>query len=158
MDAPIIIGQKLAPTDKLDIVKGLRMVAQAIEQGAPDHMALMQAIGTELLVLALRYGPNVHEIPDAEFEGLIRREIVAIVLNVAAFHEGKMAEADILTERLVRTYDPSLALTEAMTRAVERKKAAKEEVDSALVHRTPEQEKMWREFQLPMLYRTLRDA
>lgn len=157
----IIPRKRIMPekrSDKLDMVVGLREVAKAIEQGHPDYLITIQAIATELLVFALKLGPAVEKVPSDDLEALIRREITAIVDSVVRFHEGHIEERDILEERLFRLFDPSLAFNEAVNRAIERKKAAREEIDPALLQRTPQQDMMWKKFQLPTLEKALRNA
>lgn len=158
----LIVPGKLAPVpakdDKTDMVVGLREVAKAIEQGHPDYLSLIQAIATELLVFALKQGPGIERIPPEKVEGLIRREIMAIVDSVSRFHDARIEERDILAERLFRLFDPSLAFNEAINRAIERKKEARQEIDHALLNRSPEQDMMWKKWQLPTLEKALRNA
>lgn len=143
--SPLIINAAdgLTAEDKTDIVKGLREVARAIEQGQGNRLALMQAIGTELLVLALKNGPNEADLPPEKIEGLIRIELGAIVDTIVRMHEGRIAEADVLNERLTRMFDPYLAWNEAINRAIEKKKAAGGEV----VQPSPQQKFMFEKFQ-----------
>lgn len=118
--APVI------PSDqKTDVIMALREVARGMEQGHPDILALMQVLGTELLVFALKYGPALEKIGPEETERLVRQEILAIVHTIALLHENRITEAAIINERLMRSFDPTLAFNEAINRAIERKKAEK---------------------------------
>lgn len=141
-------------TDKADIIKAMRDVALALERGTPNSIDLMQALGTEMLVLALVNGPGLVDIGADRIEALARREIVAITDNIAAFHEHMTTEVEILTERLVRQFDPSMAWNEAINRAIVAKKAKGEEA----VMMTPTQKTMFDRFQVPTTMKALRSA
>lgn len=147
--------------DKTDIVMALREVARGIEHGDADALSLMQALGTELLVLALESGPRAAEISDAApdvVEGLIRRELAAIIDTIAMLHQHRIKETDILTERLVRMFDPAMAWNEAINRAIEAKKQAKETIDPQLLYMSPQQKFMFETFQIPTTMKALRSA
>lgn len=60
-------------------------------------------------------------------EELLRDEIMAAPRNVAVAMRWQNAEAALISARLARRYDPSMALNEAMARSVEAKKAAEAE-------------------------------
>lgn len=60
-------------------------------------------------------------------EGLLRDEIMAAPRNVVYALTWLDAEAALLSARLTRRYDPSMALNEALARSVEAKKAAERE-------------------------------
>lgn len=141
-------------TDKTDIVMALREVAKAIEQDAPNALLLMQSIGTEMLVLALKTGPALARLPEEKVEGLVRQEIAAIADSVGRFHDHFIEESDLLNERLLRQFDPAMAWNEAVNRAIEGKKAAREEV----VEMTPQQQMMFHKFQVPTTLRALKSA
>lgn len=164
MNSSLIVpstGKLAAPapsSEKTDLVMALREVARAIEQDHGDALAALQALATEMLVYALKHGPALKTIPTEEVEGLIRREIVSVVDSVSRFHEATVDERGILEERLFRLFDPSLAFNEAINRAIERKKAAREEIDPALLTRSPQQDMMWKQHQLPTLQKALRNA
>lgn len=155
--------------DKIEIVVALRETARGLEQQVfSDEIAwqVMQALGIELMVLALKNGPLLEQIKgedvpeeqkaarEAGFEQLIRRELAAVGDSVATAHEGRIREIDIIHERLVRQFDPSMAFNEAMNRAIEAKKAKME----AIVHMTPAQQFAFRQFQVPTLINALFNA
>lgn len=159
---------KLVSKDKTDIVMALRETAKGIEQSvSPNYtLNLMQAVGTELLVLALKNGPLLDEISgsdateetkalrEAALEMMIRIEIKAIADTIASMHEHRIKESDILTERLTRMFDPALAYNEAINRAIEAKKAKGEEITQL----TGRQKWMFDNMQLPSLMSALRNA
>ncbi len=120
---PIPAGQKT------DIIMAMREVARGMEQGHPDILSLMQMLGTELLVFALKYGPALERIGPEETERLVRREIAAIAHTVAKLHEHQTTEAQIINDRLMRMFDPTLAFNEAINRAITAKQAEKGNVD-----------------------------
>lgn len=151
-DAPATEPPVIIADDKTAIVMALREVARAIEQNAPNYLDLMQAIGTECLVLALKTGAT--DIEPATAEALARREVSAIAQSMAAFHNHYTTEVEILNERLVRQFDPALAWNEAINRAIAAKKAAKEEV----VEMTTRQQMMFDSFQKPFGMRALQSA
>lgn len=142
----------MTPTDKTDIVMALREVARGIEQGSENHLELMRAIGTELLVLALKDGAG--QMPPAVAELLARREISAIADSMARYHANYVTEVEILNERLVRTFDPAMAWNEAINRAIEAKKAAREEI----IEMTPPQQFMFKSLQVPATMKALASA
>jgi hypothetical protein len=139
-------------TDKTDIVMALREVARGIEQDAPNALELLQAVGTEMLVLALKNGDS--DMPPAVVEMLARREVMAIADSLARFHQHYVTEVEILNERLVRQFDPAMAWNEAINRAIVAKKAAGEEV----VMMTPTQQAMFDRFQVPTTMKRLQSA
>lgn len=159
---------KLVSKDKTDIVMALRETAKGIEQSVTPNLtlSLMQAIGTELLVLALKNGPLLDEISgedapaktkalrEAALEMMIRIEIKAIADTIASMHEHRIKESDILTERLTRMFDPAPAYNEAINRAIEAKKAKGEEI----IELTGTQKWMFDNMQLPSLMSALRNA
>lgn len=159
---------KLIPKDKVEIVLALRETAKGIEQSTGTDLALnlMQAVGIELLVLALKNGPLLDEISgedapektkalrEAALEMMIRTELAAIADNIASMHEHRIKESDILNERLVRMFDPALAYNEAINRAIEAKKAKGEQIKLL----TPQQKWMFDNMQLPTLMSALRNA
>lgn len=153
--------------DKTAIVVALREVARAIEHNHPNSLNLMQAIGTELVVLALKNGPLLDEITNDEemseelrdkrknyLEGMIRAEVAAIVDSIARFHEHKIAEVDILNERLTRMFDPAMAWNEAINRAI----AAKKKAGLAIRVMTSQQKVAFETFQLPSTMMALKNA
>lgn len=159
---------KLVPKDKVEIVVALREAAKGIEQSTGTDLALnlMQAVGTELLVLALKNGPLLDEISgenapketkalrEAALEMMIRTELAAIVDTIVSMHKHRIKESDILTERLTRMFDPALAYNEAINRAIEAKKAKGETIPQL----TDQQMWMWENMQLPSLMSALRNA
>lgn len=154
--------------DKTDIVMALREAARGIEQSIGDSLALqvMQMIGTELLVLALKSGPLLAEIegenapPERRqdradhLERLIRVELIAIADTIARLHEHRIKEGDILNERLTRTFDPYLVWNESINRAIAAKLAAKETV----VQPSPQQKFSFEKFQFPSTMNALLNA
>ncbi len=46
-----VAAPAVGSSEKTDIIMALREVARGMEQGNPDILALMQVLGTELLVL-----------------------------------------------------------------------------------------------------------
>lgn len=138
--------------DKTDIVKGLRDIARAVEQDAPNAMELLGIAGREMLVQALK--ANADDIPSDEAETIARREISAISTSMAKFHQHQMTEVEILNERLLRQFDPAMAWNEAINRAIVAKRAAREEV----IEFTPSQRMMFDKFQVPTTLRALRSA
>ena len=129
----------LSPTDKTDIVIALRKVATGLEQGDSKTFDLLEAIGTELLVLALKHAlpaaplaEAVPMVPEA-VEAVARREVSAIGDSVQRFLSHQVTERDILNERLMRQFDPSMAWNEAINRAIDAKKAAKQEVEEVII-------------------------
>lgn len=151
----------LSPTDKTDIVIALRKVATGLEQGDGKTFDLLEAIGTELLVLALKHAlpakplrdGQVPMMPDA-VEAVARREVSAIGDSVQRFLSHQVTERDILNERLMRQFDPSMAWNEAINRAIDSKKAAKEEV----VLMTPHQAFAFETFQKPSTMAAFKNA
>lgn len=150
----------LSPTDKTDIVIALRKVATGLEQGDSKTFDLLEAIGTELLVLALKHAlpaaplaEAVPMVPEA-VEAVARREVSAIGDSVQRFLSHQVTERDILNERLMRQFDPSMAWNEAINRAIEAKKAAKQEV----VLMTPQQAFAFEQFQKPSTMMALKNA
>lgn len=141
-------------TDKTDIIMALREVALGIEQDAPNALELMQALGTEMLVLALKTGPALERIEPERVETLVRGEVAAIVDSIGRYHDHFIEESDVLNERLLRQFDPSQAFNEAVNRAIEAKKAAREEI----ITMTPLQETMFQKYQVPTGLRALRTA
>lgn len=152
--------------DKTDIILALRETAKGLEKVALTEgvvLEFLQALGTELVVLALKHGPLLDKIngPDvaeedkpareAGLEMLIRREIAAIADTVAAAHEGRIREIDVIHERLMRQFDPAPAFNEAVMRAIEAKKAKLETV----VTMTPPQKFAFEKFQVPTLMNAL---
>lgn len=95
---------------------------------------LMRA-GVWLVCMAARRTFGRDDITDAptdvatrkKAEGLLRDEIMAAPRNVVEALTWLDAEAALLSARLTRRYDPSMALNEAMARSVEAKKAAERE-------------------------------
>lgn len=147
----------LSSKDKTDILLALREVSRAIESGRHDNFPLMQAIGTELLVLALRAGPRgplPDDMTETAVETLARREVMAIADSIARFHKHQTDERKILNERLMRVFDPSLAFNEAVNRAIEAKKAAGLEIKA----QTPQQKVMFETIQVPSLMKALENA
>lgn len=142
----------MTPADKTDIVMALREVARGIEQDKPNTRDLMLAIGTELVVLALKEGST--DLPPAVAEMIARREVSAIADSMQRFHSHYVTEVEILNERLVRIFDPALAWNEAVNRAIEAKKAAREEV----VMLTPTQQFMFDKLQVPTTMKALSAA
>jgi hypothetical protein len=155
--------------DKTDIIMALRETAKGIEKVALTEgvtLEFVQALGIELLVLALKHGPLLDRIngpttPEADrpareagLEMLIRRELAAITDTVAAMHEGRIREIDVIHERLMRLFDPALAFNEAVTRAIEAKKAKME----TAVTMTPPQKFAFEHFQVPTLMNALFNA
>lgn len=140
--------------DKTDIAMALREVATAIEQDKPGAQHALQSLATEMLVLAVKNAPMLAAIPPADLEALARRELAAIIASVAMFQQNKLTEADILNARLVRQFDPAMAWNEAINRAIESKKAAREEI----VMMTSTQDQMFRTYQVPTTMKALRDA
>ncbi len=155
--------------DKTDIIIALRETAKGIETRAFTEgvaLELMQAIGSELLVLALKYGPlldkiNHKDVPEADrpareeaLEMLIRRELAAIADTVAAAHERRIREIDVIHERLMRVFDPAPAFNEAVQRAIEDKKAKLEEVSTM----TQPQRFMFEKMQQPTMMAALFNA
>lgn len=150
----------LSPTDKTDIVIALRKVATGLEQGDSKTFDLLEAIGTELLVLALKHAlpaaplaEAVPMVPEA-VEAVARREVSAIGDSVQRFLSHQVTERDILNERLMRQFDPSMAWNEAINRAIEAKKAAKQEV----VLMTPQQAFAFEQFQKPSTMMAFKNA
>ena len=141
-------------TDKTDIVMALREVATAIEQDAPNGLDIMQSLGTEMLTLALKTGPALSRIDPERVEALVRGEIAAIADSVGRYHDHFIEESDILNERLLRQFDPSMAFNEAINRAIEAKRAAREEI----IALTPLQETMFQKYQVPTALRALKTA
>lgn len=159
----------MIPTkDKTDIVVALRECARGIEQSLDPDLTLkvMQSIGTELLVLALKHGPLLVEIEGENappehretraehLENLIRVEIAAIADTIAKLHEHRITEGDLLNERLTRQFDPYAAWNEAINRAIAKKLAAKELV----VGPSPQQKFAFEKFQFPSTMNALRNA
>lgn len=158
----------ITPKDKTDIIIALREVAKGLETKAFTQgvtLELLQAIGTECLVLALKHGPLLDTInkdaPEADkaareagLEMLIRRELAAIADSVAAAHEGRIREIDIIHERLMRQFDPAPAFNEAVQRAIE---AKKDKLITA-VTMTPPQKFAFEQFQVPTLMSALFNA
>lgn len=142
----------MTPEDKTDIIKALRDVARGIEQGAPNALDLMQAVGTEMLVLALKDGAS--DIEPARAEALAKREIMAIADSMAKFHQHYATEVEILNDRLMRQFDPAMAWNEAINRAIVAKRAAKEEA----IEMTPPQRFMFETYQVPTTMKALRSA
>jgi hypothetical protein len=159
----------IKPKDKRDIIFALRETAKGLETRAFTEgvaLELMQAIGTELLVLALKHGPlldkiNGPDVPEKDrpareegLEMLIRRELAAIADTVAATHERRIREIDVIHERLMRLFDPAPAFNEAVLRAIEDKKAKLEEVSTM----TPPQRFMFEKMQIPTMMAALFNA
>jgi hypothetical protein len=142
----------LTAKDKTDIVMALREVARGIEQDSPNTLELMQAIGTELLVLALKEGAS--DLPPAVAEMVARREISAIGDSMSRLHHHFITEVGILNERLVRIFDPAMAWNEAVNRAILAKQAAREEV----IQMTPAQKFMFDSLQVPSTMKRLKEA
>jgi hypothetical protein len=140
----------VSPEDKAALITALREVADAIERDGDASVQLIETLGTELLVAAISHGDQ--EGPQAE--ALARREIAGIRDNMAAFHQYQVDEAGILNERLMRRFDPQMALNEATNRAIAAKKAARE----SILLLTPKQEWMMEQFTKPTLARALRNA
>lgn len=155
--------------DKLDIIMALRETAKGIEKVALTEgvtLEFIQALGIELLVLALKHGPlldqiNGPDVPEADkpareagLEMLIRRELAALTDTVAAAHEGRIREIDVIHERLMRMFDPSMAFNEAINRAIEAKKAKLETYSTM----TPPQKFAFEHFQVPTLMNALFNA
>lgn len=156
--------------DKTDIILALRETAKGIETRAFTEgvmLEFLQAIGTECLVLALKHGPLLDEInSDADLtdkqkkdrgealEMLIRRELAAIADTVAAMHENRIREIDVIHERLMRVFDPAPAFNEAVQRAIE---AKKNKLETA-VTMTPPQKFAFEQFQVPTLMSALFNA
>lgn len=63
---------------------------------------------------------------------LMVRELDAIEDSVTKRVSWEAAEREILNERLMRRYDPGMALNEAFQRAIEAKKAAKQSLPMGL--------------------------
>jgi hypothetical protein len=151
----------LSPTDKTDIVIALRKVATGLEQGDSKTFDLLEAIGTELLVLALKHAlpaeplaeGAVPMVPEA-VEAVARREVSAIGDSVQRFLSHQVTERDILNERLMRQFDPSMAWNEAINRAIDAKKAAKQEI----VLMTPQQAFAFEQFQKPSTMMAFKNA
>lgn len=61
-----------------------------------------------------------------ETERLAKRELAAVQESIRAHFEYQTSEADILSERLSRRYDPGMALNEAANRAMVQKQAARD--------------------------------
>lgn len=147
--------------DKLDIVVALREVATAIEQRGdlPQTLDIMQALGTELLVLALRNGPMLTtlspKMTPVKLEALIRREVAAIVDSIARTHDHNSTEIEVLAARLFRMFDPYLAWNEAINRAMEAIRAAGLSVDPRLLEPTGEQKKMFEKWGMPTTQKAL---
>lgn len=155
--------------DKTDIIIALRETAKGLETRAfTEGVALefMQALGIELLVLALKHGPlldkiNGPDVPEKDrpkreeaLEFLIRRELAAITDTVAAMHDGRIRETDVIHERLMRMFDPAPAFNEAVTRAIEAKKLKLESVATM----TPPQRFAFEQFQVPSMMNALFNA
>lgn len=85
----------------------------------------MMRAGVWLVCLAARRTFRRDEWDEAR--GPIRDEIMAAPRNVSEAMTRVDAEAALLSARLTRRYDPSMALNEAMARSVEAKKAAERE-------------------------------
>jgi hypothetical protein len=159
----------VTPKDKTDIILALRETAKGLEKVALTEsvtLEFIQALGTELLVLALKHGPLLDKIngPDvaeadkpareAALEMLIRREVAAIADTVATAHEGRIREIDVIHERLMRQFDPAPAFNEAVNRAIEAKKAKGE----VAITMTPPQRFSFEQFQVPTLMSALFNA
>ncbi len=142
------------PKDKTDIILALRDVASAIEQDKPGAQQALTSLATEMLVLAVKNAPMLAAIPPDDLEALARRELAAIIASVAMFQHNKMTETEILNARLVRQFDPAMAWNEAINRAIEAKKAAREEI----VMMTSTQQAMFDRFQVPTTMKALRNA
>lgn len=140
--------------DKADIIVALRECAGALEQGHPDALTLLQALGTEMLVLGLKNGPALASVPEDQVEALVRREVFAVADSIASFHQHKVTEVEILNARLVRQFDPAMAWNEAINRAIAAKKAKREEV----IDLTPPQRFMFETYQVPTTMKALRSA
>ncbi len=155
--------------DKLDIIIALRETAKGIEKVALTEgvtLEFIQALGIELMVLALKHGPlldkiNGPDVPESDkaaraagLEMLIRRELAAITDTIAATHDGRIREIDVIHERLVRQFDPAPAFNEAVQRAIEDKKAKKEEA----ITMTPPQRFAFEQFQVPTVMSALFNA
>lgn len=155
--------------DKTDIILALRETAKGLEKVALTEnvtLEFIQALGTELLVLALKHGPlldkiNGPDVPETDrpareagLEMLIRREIAAVADTVAAAHEGRIREIDVIHERLMRVFDPAPAFNEAVGRAIEAKKTTMQ----AAVAMTPPQRFAFEHFQVPTLMNALFNA
>lgn len=146
-------------SDRLNIIIALREVATALETkaGDLDSRELLKVVGTEMLVLALRDEMQpIDDLPEPLAEKLMRRELSAILHNIARFHKGHVAEGDVLTERLVRLYDPYLAWNEAINRAMERMQKDGVKLDPGLLTPSPQQKWMFEKFQLPTTYKALK--
>jgi hypothetical protein len=140
----------LTAKDKTDIVMALREVARGIEQDSPNTIDLMKAIGTELLVLALKDGSD----RPAVAEMVARREVSAIDDSMKRLQHHFITEVEILNERLVRMFDPAMAWNEAINRAITAKQAAREEV----ILMTPTQKFMFDSLQVPATLKRLKEA
>lgn len=155
--------------DKLDIIIALRETAKGIEKVALTEgvtLEFIQALGIELMVLALKHGPlldkiNGPDVPEADrpareagLEMLIRRELAAITDTIAAAHDGRIREIDVIHERLMRVFDPAPAFNEAVTRAIE---AKKNKLETAITM-TPPQKFAFEHFQVPTLMNALFNA
>lgn len=147
--------------DKLNIIVALREVALAIEQRGdfPETLGVMQALGTELLVLALRNGPMLEalspKLTPERLEGLIRREVASIADDIARTHDHNHTEVEVLAARLFRMFDPYLAWNEAINRAMEAIRAAGLSVDPRIMAPTGEQKKMFEQWGFPTTRRAL---
>lgn len=158
----------LTRKDVNDITTALRETAKGLQTVAITEgvkLEFMQALGIELLVLALKHGPLLDEINrDADeaqkaareeaLEFLIRRELAAITDTVASMHEHRIREIDVIHERLMRVFDPGPAFNEAVQRAIEAKKAKGE----AAVMMTGTQKWMFDKFQVPSMMNALFNA
>lgn len=67
---------------------------------------------------------------------ILQTELDALEESVSLTAEYSQRECDILSARLTRRYDPAMAFTEAVHRAIEAKKAARE----SIMHLTINQE------------------
>lgn len=61
-----------------------------------------------------------------EARRIAAREVAAAPESILAHFEYQRSEADILSERLARRYDPGMALSEAANRAIAQKQAARD--------------------------------
>lgn len=61
-----------------------------------------------------------------EARRIAKREIEAVPESILAHFVYQKSEADILSERLARRYDPGMALSEAANRAIAQKQAARD--------------------------------
>lgn len=139
----------------MQMVQVLREVAAAIEKGKGNLHELMHAVGTELMVLALKYRPPEVDGPDPEVtEVLVRREVGATLDTILQFHRFQLTERGVLNERLMRVFDPYLAWNESVNRAIELKKTAGERP----ILPTDQQKWMFENMQLPATQKALFNA